>query len=68
MEQIKQLREARGLTQKELATRIGVERTVLTHWELGHTDPRCEMLPRLADALGCTIDALFGREQKEDSA
>ena len=58
MTDIKTARNRLGMTQSQLAEKIGVERTVLSHWENGDNDPRTADLPRIADALGVSIDEL----------
>ena len=63
MEYIRALREKAGLNQADLAKIIGVDRTAVIKWELADVFPRADKLPQLADALHCTIDALFGRGQ-----
>lgn len=56
---LKELREKKGLSQKKLAEELGVGRTTVTLWELGINKPRTDMLPGLAKALGCNVDALL---------
>lgn len=56
---IKTLRCAKGLTQQKLAAQLHISRTAVANWETGYTRPATAMLPMLADALGCPIDALF---------
>ncbi len=58
-EKIRTLRETAGMTQAELAEMVGVSEKVVSKWECGETKPSAEVLPALADAFGCTIDALF---------
>ena len=60
-EQIQTFRKAAGLTQKELGRSIGVSTQAVSQWECGGT-PDVTLLPAIADRLGVTIDALFGRE------
>lgn len=48
-----------GLTQQQLADRLGVERGALSMWELGRSWPPARLLPALADTLICTIDELY---------
>ena len=67
MDQIKALREERGLTTRALGEKVGVSCASVTRWELGQAYPSADKLPLLADALGCSIDALYGR-RKELSA
>ena len=35
---IKRLREAKGLTQEELAAKVGIKRPILSHYELGYVE------------------------------
>lgn len=56
---IRELREARGMTQGELAERMGVDRTGVNKWESEVALPRARQLPQLAEVLGCSISELF---------
>ena len=58
---LKKLREKNSLTQEQLAERIQVTRQAVSRWECGGT-PDVALLPSIADRLGVSIDALFGRE------
>ena len=60
-DKIKQLRKERNLTQESLASILGVERTTVTMWETGQNVPPTKHLVPLAEALGCTVDALLGK-------
>lgn len=62
---IKKLREAAGLTQIQLAEKMGVMQTSVSNWESEVSLPRARQLPDLADALSCSIDDLYGRESPE---
>lgn len=62
LEQIRILREAAGLTQAQLADRIGVVRTAVTLMEQPGRYPDASRMPAIAEALGCSIDALYGRD------
>lgn len=59
---IKELRTLAGMTQRELADGMGVLPSCVTNWESGLSMPRTAQLPKLAELLHCTIDALFGRD------
>lgn len=59
--EIKKLREAAGMRQYELAARMGVKQASVSAWESGKAMPSAENLLKLADVLGCTVDALLGR-------
>lgn len=60
-ERIAELRRARGLTQEQLGQPLGVSAQAVSKWEKGGA-PDVELLPALADQLGVSVDALFGRE------
>lgn len=67
MEGLAARRQAAGLTQAELAARIGVGRPALSMWEIGTNWPPARILPPLADALLCSIDDLY-RAPEADAA
>jgi len=58
---IRRFREERGLTQEELAEKVGVGRPIISHYEIGRKDPTTTMLGILADKLEVTTDQLLGR-------
>jgi transcriptional regulator with XRE-family HTH domain len=55
---LKDQREARGLTQQELSDRSGVPRPTLAHLESGQGNPTLSVLSKVAAALGTGIEAL----------
>lgn len=58
-------REKVGLTQKEVAEKLGVDQSAVSFWETGKTHPRASLLIRLASLYGCTVDDLLA---EQDSA
>lgn len=56
---IMRLRDRLGLTQAELARRLGVARPTVTQLESGVKGPSKKMLPRIAEELGVTVDELY---------
>lgn len=62
-ENIARGRKDLGITQAELAERVGVTKAAVSKWELGQSLPDVGMLPRLASQLGITLDELFGYGQ-----
>ncbi len=56
------LRKKAGLTQEELASKLELSAQSISKYETGIANPDISYLPGLADALGVTIDRLFGRE------
>jgi len=63
---IKRKREEAGLTQEELSRELGVVRQTVAMWETGKASPSANMLPRIARALGCTIEELYGTAGQEE--
>lgn len=62
-EQIKKYRIDKGLTQDGLGQLLNVTTQAVSRWERGGT-PDAELLPQISEALGVSIDALFGREEQ----
>jgi HTH-type transcriptional regulator/antitoxin HipB len=54
------LRRAAGLSQNALAAKLGVPQSNISFWEKWDKPPRGEILPKLAEALGVSIDELLG--------
>jgi transcriptional regulator with XRE-family HTH domain len=63
-ENIKRLRQEKGVTQEELATTVGVTFQAVSKWELGHGYPDITFLPALAEYFGVSIDALVREDTK----
>lgn len=59
-ERLKMLRLEKGLTQKALATRLGVGRTTISEYESGNITPKQEGLLMLSDILNVSVDYLTG--------
>ena len=59
---IKQLREARKLTQAELAERIGISSKTVSKWETAKGLPDITLLQPLAQALGISVIELMNGE------
>jgi transcriptional regulator with XRE-family HTH domain len=57
-QRLSQRRKAVGLTQESLAQRLGVERSTVTRWEAGDTEPLPSVRPHVARALQVSVDQL----------
>lgn len=58
---VKALRESRGWSQRDLASRIGVSPAAVAFWELGRSNLSMRNALALADIFGCSLDAVLGR-------
>lgn len=59
MNKIKSIRLKRGITQKELAEKIGVKQKDISRWENDVYKPKVNKLIRIAEALSCDIKDLL---------
>lgn len=57
-EKILHLRTQQGLSQLELAERLGVSRQSVSKWETGQSVPDLDKLIKLSDLFGITVDEL----------
>lgn len=60
--QVKELRELRGMTQKELAEKIQVSFQTISKWENGVSMPDVTHIPRLAEIFDVSADVILGME------
>ncbi len=65
-QRIVQLRKAKGLSQEDLAERVGVSRQAVSKWELDQALPDAEKIIALAAALGVSTDQIL-RDPPVDS-
>lgn len=66
MNNIRQLRKTQMLTQAQLAKQIIVSQSTIAMWETGKSTPRTNKLPQLDKIFGCSIDDLFGDDNKQN--
>lgn len=57
-EKLRSLREARGLTQLQVAERIGVSKAMISAYETASKAPSIEVLIRLSRLFGVSVDYL----------
>lgn len=55
---LQDFRKARGMSQEELAEKMGVSRQAIGKWESGSGYPEAEKLIELCEVLDCNMDAL----------
>jgi len=62
---LRELREARGISMRALATKSGLSANALSMIERGKTSPSVSTLYKLADALGVSITSFFGVQNEK---
>lgn len=55
-------RKKSGLSQAEVAMRLGISAAAVCQWETGNTAPDARRLPEIAELYGCTVDELLKKE------
>lgn len=63
---LKKARKNKGLTQEQLARLISVERSSVGKYESANVIPSPEVLKRIAETLGVSVDYLLEREPASD--
>lgn len=61
-DRIKELRQAKRMTQVDLAKRLGLTKQCVSNWENDNVLPSVEMLSRIADFFGVSTDYLLCRD------
>ena len=57
------LRREAGLTQAELAERLGISKSAVSMYERGNREPELGLLEAMADLFGVSVSALLGRAE-----
>ena len=61
------LMDEKDLTQTELASKIGITNVTISRYLSGERKPRIEIVTKLAEVLGTTVDYLLGSERKTEN-
>lgn len=67
-DKLRLLREAAGLSQRELARQIGEQQSNVRYWETSGNLPRSNVLVPMAKALGVTVEELLGQPRPKRAA
>jgi transcriptional regulator with XRE-family HTH domain len=68
MKTIRELRERAGLTQLELAMRLGCTPSAVYNWERGRNEPKASQLRLMAQIFGVSMDAIAFEAEEVKSA
>ena len=60
---LKSAREAKGMTQKQVAEMLGRRQQIVGHWETGYAQPDANTLFELCDIYDISIDEAFGKKK-----
>ena len=64
-ERLQKLRSKNGLSQKQVADRIGVSPSIVSGYETGERTPSTDVLLSLSYLYNCSTDYLLGRQSIE---
>jgi transcriptional regulator with XRE-family HTH domain len=67
-QRITDARQALGMTQQELASKVGVTQRVIAYWEREAVSLRADQIDALAGALNTSADNLVGRKLSKQRA
>ena len=62
---VQKMREESGLTQQELADKLGIARGSLARIERNYSTMSLTLAIQIADIFQCSLDALTGRGEKK---
>ena len=65
---IRRLRAEKGINQEQLAEQLHVTRQAVSNWENGKTQPDIEMLTKMAEIFGVSVEYLiYGKEPVKET-
>jgi transcriptional regulator with XRE-family HTH domain len=67
-QRLAELRAEKHLTQEELALKVGITRSALSHYENNRREPDYETIQKFADFFHVTVDYLMGRSDDPSQA
>ena len=67
MNRIRDIRQAKGMTQQELAGRLGMDQSTVSGYETGKVELSLAKAVKIADILECELYDLLGRTEMRRS-
>lgn len=65
---LKEIRKKRGLSQNDVATRLGCSANVYSRYERGERQPSIDILKDLSDIFGVSVDYIIGNHEIESAS
>lgn len=65
---VRRMRRAAGLSQAELANRLGTTQSAVARWESGDVSPRLDNVQRIADACGLDAHIIWALRRSSGQA
>ena len=62
-ERLSVLRKGAGLTQAELAKKLGISKSSVSMYECGNREPEFDLLEKMADCFQVDMNVLLGRTE-----
>lgn len=62
----REARQKAGMSQAAAARALGVTAGCVGQWEIGYTQPRAALLPRVAALYGCTLEELLTPDEENE--
>ena len=63
---IRELRESRNISQKELGELVGVSRQTINYIEMGKTSPKITVALKIAKIFNTSVEEIFELEEDEE--
>lgn len=63
---LQEMRKRAGLTQKQLADKLGVTQQTIWYYESGNRDMKSAVIVDICRALGCSVSELLGIQDEQD--
>lgn len=64
LDKINELIEAKGISQKDLADYLGMNKNLISEWNSGKSKSFMQKLPQIAEYFNVSVDYLLGNEQR----
>lgn len=62
---LKEMREAAGLRQEDVAKKLNVDQAAVSNWERGKTGISRKYHKKLAKLYGCTVEELLNADKEQ---